>query len=260
MTAAAEADYPNEQEAARALLTDVCKTLLDTKVQFAVVGGWVPFLLSSTSDLRHPGTFDADVLVAEPSLSDGTFRTCINVLLERGYMRPAKNQFQAFRVLAVRGERRVFHADFLNPGSPSPEDLSFVRLDEEDRLGSAYTPVMDAVFKYDNWRYVDDGALANVRFASELGFIITKAHATTSKKRLRDLFDIYMTLRASKSPGRIVETWKAELERGVDWVEQAHEYLGSAVKSEATMKHAEELFQGTSLTREDLRATVGTLL
>jgi hypothetical protein len=257
-----DAEYSNEQEAARAVLRDVCRKLLDSNVQFSVVGGWVPFLLSSTVDLKHPGTYDADILVAEASLADGTFRASVERLLGEGYLRPAKNEFQAFRVVNVQGERRVFHADFLNPGSPNPEDLTFVRLDEEDRLGSAYTPAMDAVFKYDAWRSCEDPALAGVRFASEFGFIVTKAHSTTSKKRLRDLFDIFLTLRTSKDPEALAKLWQQEAESGVVSVSEGRESLRKAMANDAAMKYANQLFRegGSALTSEDLKAALTPLL
>ena len=90
-------EYASEQEAARALLQDVCQKLLEGRVEFAVVGGWVPFLLSSTTELKHPGTYDADILIHEASLSDGAYRASVERLLKEGYLRPAKNEFQAFR-------------------------------------------------------------------------------------------------------------------------------------------------------------------
>ena len=142
--------------------------------------------------------------------------------------------------------------------------MTFVRMDEEDRLGSAYTPArLDAVFKYDAWRFCNDPALARVRFASEFGFIVTKAHATTSKKRLRDLFEIFLTLRASKDAGALARLWQTEADGAGTNVAKGREFLRLAVKNEVAMRNAEVLLRERrkhALNADDVQRTLGPLL
>lgn len=192
--------YAHDTDASSALLQEVSGTLLKCDVDFVVVGGWVPFLFHSAR-YGHPGTFDVDILLNAASLDDGTFRTATEKLLATGYLRAVKNTFQAHRIIRVAGEDLVFHVDFLNERNPDNE-LNLVS--GTGKLRSIYTPAMKAVFKYERYRNHSD--FKDVRFPSVETFIATKAVATTVRKRLRDAFDIFVSV-ADQEPADFKRRW-----------------------------------------------------
>ncbi len=178
----------SEQDGAKLLLNEVTEILNLTHVNFVVVGGWVPFLFHS-STFGHPGTFDVDLLIHRESIENGTFDSAGETLIERGYLRAPKNRFQAHRIIRVAEEPMVFHVDFLNELQPANE-LELV--EGKGKLQSIYTPSMQAIFKYEGYRFHQD--YGNVRFPSVETFIVTKAAAVLSKKRNRDAFDVFVSV------------------------------------------------------------------
>jgi hypothetical protein len=188
-----DAEYANDSDAALALLQEVTATLREHNVDFAVVGGWVPFLFHANR-FGHPGTFDVDILLNAKSLDDGSFDSAGETLLGMGYLRAVKNKFQAHRIIRVAGEDLIFHADFLNERNLEAE-LNLVG--GNGMLKSIYTPAMKAVFQYGEYRY--HPKVRDVRFPSPVTFIVTKAMATTVRKRLRDAFDIFVTVADQES-------------------------------------------------------------
>lgn len=181
--------FATEIEAAKYLLHETTAKLLQYKVDFAVVGGWSPFLFHSTR-YGHPGTFDVDILLQPHSLDNGSFDQATESLLTDGYLRAPKNIYQAHRVLQVAGEDLVFHVDFLNERDPG-NALELVG--GTGRMKSIYTEAMQAVFRYENYRsHVD---FPGVRFPSPETFVVTKAAAAIVKKRRRDAFDVFVTLK-----------------------------------------------------------------
>ncbi len=180
--------FHTEGAAALYLLRDATKILSAARVDFVVVGGWVPFLFHSRR-YGHPGTFDLDVLLNPLSLENGSFDEAAESLLSRGYLRAVKNRFQAHRVLNVAGEDLVFHVDFLNEREPA-DALELVG--GRGRLHSIYTPAMRAVFEYGEYRYHPE--FSGLKFPSTLTFIATKAAAAMVKKRRRDAFDVFIAI------------------------------------------------------------------
>src|SRR4051812_34095478 len=101
-------EFDSEISAAEYLLKQSTATLLKHGVEFAVVGGWPAFLFHSDR-YGHPGTFDVDVLLHSGSSDNGTFDEASETLLGNGYLRAAKNVYQAHRIFRVSGEDLVFH-------------------------------------------------------------------------------------------------------------------------------------------------------
>lgn len=117
------------------------------------------------------------------------------------YLRAVKNRFQAHRIIRVAGEDLVFHVDFLNERIPGDEiDL----VGGQGRLQSIYTPAMQAVFKYAEFRA--HAGLTGVRFPSVETFIVSKAAAALVKKRHRDAFDMFLTA-ADQETLRLHSRW-----------------------------------------------------
>lgn len=194
--------FATEIDAAKHMLQESTTALLEHGVQFAVVGGWSPFLFHSDR-YGHPGTFDVDVLLHPASLEDGTFIRASESLLAYGYLRAPKNVYQAHRILQVSGEELVFHVDFLNERDPG-NALELVG--GTGRMKSIYTEAMKVVFRYENYR--SHRAFPGVRFPSPETFVVTKAAAAIVKKRKRDAFDIFVTVQDQASTS-FKESWHA---------------------------------------------------
>ena len=193
--------YTTEIEAAKALLLESTATLVQHGVSFAVVGGWSPYLFHSRR-YGHPGTFDVDILLHPDSLDNGTFDQASEALLKNGYLRAPKNVYQAHRVLPVAGEDLVFHVDFLNERDPG-NALELVG--GTGRMKSIYTEAMKAVFEYGNYRTHPD--YKSVCFPSPETFVVTKAAAAVVKKRKRDAFDIFVTVK-DQDPVEFKQVWQ----------------------------------------------------
>jgi hypothetical protein len=217
-----DAEYSRDTAAAFALLQEVTGALLECDVDFVIVGGWVPFLFHAQR-FGHPGTYDVDVLLNAKSLDDGTFELAAERLLDIGYLRAVKNKFQAHRIIRVLGEDLVFHADFLNERNLEDE-LNLVG--GRGILQSIYTPAMKAVFKYAGYR--THPTLPGVRFPSVETFIVTKAIATTVKKRFRDAFDIFVTV-ADQDPSDLKLRWSQLMADGL--FQDANQVLWTAIHS-----------------------------
>jgi hypothetical protein len=215
-----ETEYSQASVAAFDLLQEVTGTLLECGVDFGVVGGWVPYLFHARR-FGHPGTYDVDVLLNAASLDDGTFDDAAQKLLSKGYLRAIKNKFQAHRIIRVSGENLLFHADFLNERNPEDE-LNLVG--GNGMLQSIYTPAMKAVFEYEEYR--THPKIPGARFPSAETFIVTKALATKVKKRLRDAFDIFVTV-ADQEPSSLKVRWSQLMRDGL--FRDANETLWSSV-------------------------------
>lgn len=201
-------NYTNEIAAAKALLLESTQTLVKHGVAFVVVGGWSPFLFHSDR-YGHPGTFDVDILLHSDSLDDGTFERASEELLLNGYLRAPKNAYQAHRILSVNGEEFVFHVDFLNERDP---ENAIELVGGTGRMKSIYTDSMKAVFKYENYRTHLD--YKGVHFPSAETFVVTKAAAVAVKKRKRDAFDIFVTVK-DQDPIAFKNTWQYHCKDGL---------------------------------------------
>ena len=213
-------NFIDEQKAAYFLLAESTEILTSCGVKFVLVGGWVPYLFHR-HHYGHPGTFDVDVLLDTASLLDGTFSAAGKALLKKGYIRAAKNQFQAHKVLKVGEEDFLFHVDFLNEKN---EDETINPISGDGKILSIYTPAMKAVFDYKQYRVSQD--LPGVNFPSVITFIATKALAMASKKRTRDAFDVFISVLDEDST-KFKESWSGYLGDGL--FKEANDTLRSAI-------------------------------
>lgn len=204
-------NYLDEQDAARGLLGEVSSVLVDEIVDFVVIGGWLPFLFNSRP-ISHPGTFDVDILLNEAT-SRSSFEQAAQLLLDSGYLRAPKNQFQLHRILTVRGEKLVYHVDFLHRRYADDTD-DLIR--NWGRFQSIAGPGTDLIFTAAErmLRPVDvelpcgDSRSITVSFCTEVGFLSAKGRSATVAKRTRDAFDIFLVVHQSEDYGRLVRRSK----------------------------------------------------
>jgi hypothetical protein len=204
MTKPATTAFSDELSAARFVLREAAEALTASGVQFVVIGGWAPYLLHRDR-FGHPGTFDVDVLLDSASLDDGSFDRATEHLLGNSYLRAAKNNFQAHRILRIGNEDLVFHVDFLNERHPGN---TVELIGGKGRLHSIYTPAMAAVFRYQNYRFAPDSDLAEIRLPSVETFIASKAAAAIATKRTRDAFDVFVTVLDQDGP-TLAARWRS---------------------------------------------------
>jgi hypothetical protein len=200
-------NYPDEQSAALGLLGEVTSLLVNQIVDFVVIGGWLPFLFNSRP-IPHPGTFDVDILLNEAT-SRSSFEQDAQLLLRSGYLRAPKNQFQLHRILCVRGERLVYHVDFLHRRYADDTD-DLIR--NWGRVQSIAGPGTDIIFTAAErmLRSVDvvlpDGKnrCVTASFCTEVGFLSAKGRSAQVPKRTRDAFDVFLVIRQSQDYDRLV--------------------------------------------------------
>jgi len=211
-------DYRDEQSAARGLLGEISLLLTKQRVDFAVIGGWVPFLFNSRP-ISHPGTFDVDILLNDET-PKSLFETAARSALELGYLRAPKNQFQLHRILNVRGEQLVYHVDFLHRKYADDTDDMIRNWGKFQSIAGAGT---DIIFTA-NERTVEplsvlipsgDQRTCPISFCSEVGFLSAKGRSANSEKRTRDAFDVFLVIRQSRDYAHLLERSRELLTNGV---------------------------------------------
>lgn len=212
-------DFPSEQDAAKAMLLETAKLLNAKTIDYAVIGGWVPFLFNS-SPISHPGTFDVDVVLNTAMSCDDVVAALDEMVKNSGYMRAPKNAFQIYRMLKVNGEPLIFHVDFLHRKyADDSDDLTR----SWGRYQSITTPGTDVIFTKKESRSEVIAATdmegkpisGKVTFASEAGFLCAKGRSVGEGKRERDGFDIYLVIVQSNDISKLKENSTRLMEDGV---------------------------------------------
>lgn len=261
-----EQTYTSQIHAARALLFESTATLQEHGVDFVIVGGWIPYLFNSRI-FGHPGTFDVDVLLSDKSKMDGSFESAIQELLGSGYMLAAKNRFQVHRVFKVGKEEQqtLFHVDFLHSDHKDAERLDPVSM--IGPVGSIHTEIMHLVYKCGLFesRQVkldlpDQETLElSIPFATEPAFLASKARSVQVRKRVRDPFDIFVTIKDSLDGGRLRDDCRRLISVRKDF-QNAMEDLRTAFSQDDVVDRAfftaSELNRDTETSFEKIRESV----
>ena len=91
-------DYDDRTTAAvKSVLVEIGQILGSFKGKFAVIGGAVPWLLLSESDMPHIGTADVDLSLDAEALGDGEYAQLVESLQKQGY-----NQREDMRRFSAR--------------------------------------------------------------------------------------------------------------------------------------------------------------
>ena len=79
-------DYDDRATGAvKSVLVEIGQVLGSYRGRFAVIGGAVPWLLLTGSDMPHIGTLDVDLTLDAETLGDGDYARLVDVLLSQGY-------------------------------------------------------------------------------------------------------------------------------------------------------------------------------
>lgn len=239
-------DYKDEESAARGLLIEVSSNLLDREVDFAIVGGWIPYLFNS-QPYTHPGTFDVDILLNEETPRK-VFESAADNLVELGFMRAPKNQFQLHKVITVRGEQMVYHLDFLHRRYADDTD-DMIR--QWGRFQSIAGPGTDLIFTENEkvFRAVE-GIISSgeqleieIPFATEVGFLSAKGRSAQVPKRTRDAYDIFLVVSQSIDYDLLVKRSSELLANGIfRWsiAELVHGFLKGKLTERAAAHLSEQ--------------------
>lgn len=211
--------FQSEQAAAKAMLLEVTQLLNKRTIDYAVVGGWVPFLFNSFP-ISHPGTFDVDIVLNTSMNKDDVIAALDWMIGQSGYMRAPKNAFQIYRAIPVLGETMIFHVDFLHRKyADDSGDLTRTW----GRYQSITAPGTDVIFTHKQTQSHRVTALGmdgkevsgDITFASEPAFLSSKGRSVGLGKRERDGFDIYLVIKQSQDLAKLKRTATGLMENGV---------------------------------------------
>jgi hypothetical protein len=238
-------------DASKELLVEVSALLTGAGAEFVVVGGWSPYLLNSTEH-KHPGTKDVDILFSDGA-AEGGLEQFVSLLLKNGFMPSAKHDFQLLKPILVNGHELVFNVDLLHPSESlkNPElftdhfDLHILDgdLEKTKHVRSIVLPSSEILFREGFRQELEVVAPLTkkstlVPLISSAGVILSKCESVHLVKRPRDSFDIYIAL-ISAGAKRIASAISPYKE--LDGVRHMLESLGSFVakKSDTSV----ELFE-----------------
>jgi hypothetical protein len=198
-----------------------CQILNRDGVQYAIAGGWVPYLRGGIPNLTHPGTRDVDVLFKDKI---SQVERATKALSNAGFVYSGKHDFQLFLPINVGEQSFIFNVDLMHSDEQHKQPQMFADIFE---LGveDAYDPTgkrwirsirflgAEVVFEEALWSNLavtgmdTAGVTVEVRvpLLDEAALILSKASSIKNEKRPRDAFDIYYVL-FGLAEFRIIET------------------------------------------------------
>ena len=195
-------DYDDRTTAAvKSVLVEIGQILGSFKGKFAVVGGAVPWLLLSESDMPHIGTGDVDLSLNAEALGDGEYAQLVESLQEQGYnQREDMRRFQLVRTVPARdgGPDINVVVDFLMPRDVeivknTPPLISNFAVQRADGANLA--------LKFYQMVAIDsempDGGhnRVHIAVASIPALLAMKGYAIANRQKPKDAYDIYFCIR-----------------------------------------------------------------
>ena len=195
-------DYDDRTTAAvKSVLVEIGQILGSFKGKFAVIGGAVPWLLLSESDMSHIGTADVDLSLDAEALGDGEYAQLVESLQAQGYnQREDMRRFQLVRTVPARdgGSDINVVVDFLMPRDveivkntpPLISNFAVQRADGADLALKFYQMVaIDSE--------MPDGGhnRVHIAVASIPALLAMKGYAIANRQKPKDAYDIYFCIR-----------------------------------------------------------------
>ena len=266
--------YESLNAAAKGLLGEATAIAQGCNVDFAVCGGWSPFLRNSYV-VGHPGTRDVDLLFSEGS-DKGSLKSVVSAFLDSGYIVSAKCEFQVLRILPVAGRDFVFNVDLLHPhegtlaGEFCVDQLSLPIPHEDFKSTFVFMKsiaLSNAGFVFDG--YVEDERIVfqmpngscvslDVPIIDEVGLIATKGKSCIQRNCPRDIFDIYLAIKYPRSLDRF-KTQLRRLRSEHDGVYASLEYITEGIKAQ-TKYHPSEIFAERGIKFDDAAKEMQTFI
>ena len=195
-------DYDDRTSAAvKSVLVEIGQILGSFQGKFAVIGGAVPWLLLSESDMRHIGTGDVDLSLDAEALGDGEYARLVESLQAQGYNQLDNlGRFQLARTVPSRdgGPDIDVVVDFLMPrdveiAKNTPPLISNFAVQRADGA--------DLALKFYQMVAIDsempDGGhnRVHIAVASIPALLAMKGYAIANRQKPKDAYDIYICIR-----------------------------------------------------------------
>jgi len=219
-------NYSSLLQGARGLLGDCCRVLEGIDLEYAIIGGWSPYLLNSTT-FKHPGTHDVDLLFKDGE-KEGALEHVVEKFISEGFVPSAKHNFQLLKVLEVAGTKFVYNVDLLHSSDNNRKKNMFVdhlnlpvplteNCSQTYKAKSIMAPHSAVIFserlyeiQEEMFILPDNGKEAKLRFSliNEAGLIVTKTSSVKQVKRPRDSFDIYVAIKQARNYSTLVNIFQ----------------------------------------------------
>ena len=196
------ADYEDRVTAAvKSVLIEIGQVLGSFRGKFALIGGAVPWLLLNQDDMPHVGTADVDLGLDPSALADGEYVDLVEALQDHGYhQRDNLRRFQLVRTVPAPdgGPDIDVVVDFLMPREaeitrnrpPLISEFAVQRADGAD-LALKFHQIVSIEGN------MPDGvkSLVHIAVASIPALLAMKGHAVAGRRKRKDAYDIYYSIR-----------------------------------------------------------------
>lgn len=195
-------DYDDRgAKAVYAVLLEIGQVLGAYRDRFVIIGGSVPWLLFPNAQPAHVGTLDVDLSLDAEALSDGKYKTLVELLEAAGYVRsePDMRFFQLRRSVALDpGEPVTVIIDLLMPREATfeknkPPLMANFAVQRADGAGVAMRSYLHHTLE----GTMPDGRpnKQKVRVASIPALLVMKGYALAGRDKQKDAYDIYFSVR-----------------------------------------------------------------
>ena len=194
-------DYDDRITAAvKSVLIEIAQILGSFRGKFAVIGGIVPTLVLTETEMAHIGTTDIDLSLDAESLGDGEYADLVQALMNSGYGQRGDRRFQLVREVSTEDEGEPINiiVDFLMPrdakvilNKPALIDEFAVQRADGAALALRFPQRIQLEGK------MPDGSRNRVEIAvaSIPALLAMKGFAINNRMKRKDAYDIYYCVR-----------------------------------------------------------------
>ncbi len=195
-------DYDDRTtQAVRSVIIEIGQVLASFEGKFAIIGGAVPWLLLSESDMPHIGTGDVDLDLDPSALGDGEYVRLVEALQVHGYHQQENmSRFQLVRTVPARdgGPDIDVVVDFLMPRDAQtaknrPPLLSEFAVQRAD--GAELALMYNQTVAIDGDMPGGGRNLVRIAVASIPALLAMKGYAIDQRHKPKDAYDIYYSIR-----------------------------------------------------------------
>ena len=195
-------DYDDRTtQAVRSVIIEIGQVLASFEGKFAIIGGAVPWLLLSESDMPHIGTGDVDLDLDPSALGDGEYVRLVEALQVHGYHQQENmSRFQLVRTVPARdgGPDIDVVVDFLMPRDAQtaknrPPLLSEFAVQRAD--GAELALMYNQTVAIDGDMPGGGRNLVRIAVASIPALLAMKGYAIDQRYKPKDAYDIYYSIR-----------------------------------------------------------------
>lgn len=184
---------------------DIAKDYIE---KIVIVGGWGPYIRHVD---QHPGTRDVDFLFPQESTKE-EIEQVLYRFLENGYFISAKHDFQLCRAFEIGKYTYIYNLDLLHPSEGKINKIDFINVMDLDVTdGIRVKKIQTINIQYGQEIYSAElfeniefrGRRFNVLDAS--GVVLSKMNSCHNKKRTRDIYDIFLSLREANARDKLIQ-------------------------------------------------------